>query len=389
MKDNKELPIVDGIGRNLSFQYIEWVKKETFETLLSTNIDIFPNIKNSKNENIFIGKYIPRQQYPQNSQLNNDLTQIRSETIGQIEKDINGLWKLVVLHDYGIYEIKSDFLVLSIHNPDSYTWIETELDKIPKYALKAAIDEQLLEFVYIGCTVINYLNGYYYYDGWNEVTSYENTENSIGRFRINDKALHVVKNGLEVKYSTFKIFCLKPTPSTLKELCRISIRNYTKNTNVNIRVLNHYIPSILINYLKYPSCLNVGDYLLKGEKLISDDDKYELYIDHDNYLVCKNSITNSRLILYNHSFVDSIWLQKLQTIFFYSNLPKFFLACIFYENPVVYKFELCTRQKHPRFLFQIFNNKFKSFNNNNQILYNYFSHYDETYLKYFLENSVN
>ena len=290
----------------------------------------------------------------------------------------------MIVNDYGIYEITNEFLVLSIKNPNAYGWVETEFDQVPKYAFRAAIDEQLLEFVYIGCTISESCNGYYYVDGWQEVN--HEPPATVGRYRLNDKALHVVINGFEVKYLKFKIFCLKPSPASLKELCRIAIRNYTKCTNVNIKLLNDYVPAILINYLKYPSYLSIGDYLLKGEKLISDDDKFELYIDHDNYLVCKNSITNSRLILYNHNFVDTIWLQQMQTIFFYSNLPKFFLACIFYDYPVVYKFQLCTKHKHPRFLFQIFN-KLKSCNN--QILYNYFSHYDETYSKYFLDNTVN
>ena len=378
----KEFPMVDGIERKLSFHQYEWIEKELFESFLNSNCDISPCVTNKNSENVYIGKYLPRQQQLHSNI--NDLSHIRSETIGQVERDFNGSWKLVVIYNYVIYEIKNDFFILSIKNPNSFNWIESEFDKIPKYALKAAIDEQNLEFVYIGCTFDD-SNGSYYSDGWHDIDN-QLSGVSIGRYRKNDKALHTVKNGLEFKHLKFKFFCLKPSPTSLKELCKISIRNYTKNTNVNIKCLGD-MPSILINYLKYPSYLNMGDYLLKGEKLISEDDKYELYIDYDNYLVCKNSITNSRLILYNHSFIDSIWLQKLQTIFFYSNLPKFFIACIFYEYPILYKFQLCTKHDHPRFQFQIFN-KIKSFNNN-QILYNYFSHYDETYSKYFLDNTVN
>ena len=381
----KESPMVNGIDRKISFQQYDWIEKELFESILNSNFEIFPFLKKKDNENIYIGKYLPRQQLSYSNI--NDLSQIRSETIGHVEKDFNGSWKLILIYNYVIYEIKNDFLILSFKNPNSFNWVESESDQIPKYALKAGIDEQVLEFVYIGCTVSDskYASGHYYFDGWHEINQISDI--SLGRYRINDKALHIVTNGLEVKCSKFKILCLKPSPASLKELCKIAIRCYTKKTNTNIKLLSDYMPLILIDYLKYPSYLNMGDYLLKGEKLISEDDKYELYIDDDNYLVCKNSITNSRLILYNHSFVDSIWLQKLQTIFFFSNLPNFFLACIFYEYPLLYKFQLCTKHDHPRFIFKIFN-KLKGFSNN-QILYNYFSHYDETYLKYFLDNSVN
>lgn len=48
------------------------------------------------------------------------------------------------------------------------------------------------------------------------------------------------------------------------------------------------IPGDLINYLKYPAYLRVGDYMLKGEKIVREDQKYEL--------VCNNIIIITSLM---------------------------------------------------------------------------------------------
>ena len=93
---------------------------------------------------------------------------------------------------------------------------------------------------------------------------------------LNDEFRH-----LELRFRNFKILCLRPSPAPLKVLCRSVIRLLTNHSNEKITQINQstgelFIPGDLIKYLRYPSNLRVCDYMLKGEKIVREDQKYEL-----------------------------------------------------------------------------------------------------------------
>lgn len=88
----------------------------------------------------------------------------------------------------------------------------------------------------------------------------------------------------ELDIKKYEILCLKPTPTSLKELCRLRVRVMSRHSNEIIERMNKdtsdliYIPNVLIDYLKYPTYLTVGECLLKNEKIVSNDGQFEMVI---------------------------------------------------------------------------------------------------------------
>ena len=90
-----------------------------------------------------------------------------------------------------------------------------------------------------------------------------------------------------------------------------------------------YLPKQLIEYVKYPSFLAVGEYMLEGEKIVREDGRFELVIENNGCLVIRSLIldeaskTKSELDSLNlvqvkrnvEYGVDSIWLTRFQIVF--------------------------------------------------------------------------
>jgi hypothetical protein len=336
----RENSMVDNIERQYDFKELRWLNKEAFKYVIESNESIYPCLIGHK----YIGKTIPDRDFS-------------FELIGTVELDLNNEWILRVAYDYQVYVFYSDFMVLSISDPQAYEWIKMRNKTMPKYALKAALDDKQNEFLYIGRTL-----------------------DLIGTFRKSDNFLYIPLLNNQIFVREFFILCLKPSPTSLKNLCRITIRNSTRRSNASIKKLKMYLPETLVSYLKYPSSLSVGEFLLRNEKLITNDDLYELYIDSDNYLVCQ-SVATKQILMLSIKHIDTIWLQRNQTIFFYSQEIKLFIACMFWNLAHKYQFKLLTNaDMYPQFLFEILNS---SNDNKNLIFYNYFHDYDITYTKYF------
>lgn len=341
----REKALVDNIERQLDFKELRWLNKEAFIYVLQSNEPIYPCLFDNK----YIGKTIPGKEFS-------------LELIGTVEIDFNNEWVLRVAYDHEVYDFYTDFMILSISDPKAFEWIQVKNKTLPKYALRAVLDDRQNEFLYIGRLL-----------------------DSIGTFRKSDNFLHVSIQNTEILQMEFYILCLKPSPASLKSLCRSTIRNFTSHSNVSIKKLKFYLPETLVSYLTYPSSLSVGEFLLKSEKLVTNDDLYELYIDSDNYLVCK-CVSTKQILMLSIKHIDTIWLQRNHTLFFYSQETNFFVACMFWNLTNKYQFKLLTNADlYPQFLFEILNSD-KNNNNDNEknfILYNYFHNYDETYTKYF------
>ena len=91
----------------------------------------------------------------------------------------------------------------------------------------------------------------------------------------NNKSLLVPFNDLELEIKKYEVLFLKASPAALKILCRTFIRKKMNHSNEAIGKITQ-IPVTLNNYIKYPSFLKTGDYMLKHEKIVSDDGKFEL-----------------------------------------------------------------------------------------------------------------
>jgi hypothetical protein len=93
-----------------SFKAYKWTGENAFFTR-GTNESI------SLNNRVFVGKSI--------STCQDNKTNL--EIIGIVSKDHRtGEWILSVTHASSVHEIKSDFLVLYIEDPDSFCWKEAK-----------------------------------------------------------------------------------------------------------------------------------------------------------------------------------------------------------------------------------------------------------------------
>ncbi|CAF1091994.1 unnamed protein product [Brachionus calyciflorus] len=96
----------------------------------------------------------------------------------------------------------------------------------------------------------------------------------------------------ELNYKTYDILCLKPSPACLKNLCRLELRKLLGHSNEKIEKINEkslvQLSKSLINFIKYPSYLLVGEYLLNGDKFVSKDGRFELTIEDYGKLVIKS-----------------------------------------------------------------------------------------------------
>jgi len=112
----KESAAVENAERRLIFPFVNWLDKKKFQEFLSLNIPIYPFMNNESSSNkIFVGKSI--------STSKDNLTNL--EIIGTVSKQFNtGDWTLSVTHASRVIEIKSDFLVLHIEDPNAYYWKE-------------------------------------------------------------------------------------------------------------------------------------------------------------------------------------------------------------------------------------------------------------------------
>jgi hypothetical protein len=101
------------------------------------------------------------------------------------------------------------------------------------------------------------------------------------------ECLYIPYNGLELTIKVYEVLCMKPSPSTLKTLCRSLIRNLAGRSNERIQKIDK-IPNALISYLKYPHYLMTGDFLFKDEKLMSADGMFEMVsLSRNKWLIAK------------------------------------------------------------------------------------------------------
>ena len=138
----------------------------------------------------------------------------------------------------------------------------------------------------------------------------------FGKVHLSHECLYAPYNKHELIFSEYEILCLKPTPTSLKILNRELIRRLTRYSNENIELINQnnksMIPNSLIKFIKYPSYLSVGEYLLKNEKLVREDGKYELKIVDNGRLVISSIITNEQKNSINKQMLDDLKVSQIE-----------------------------------------------------------------------------
>lgn len=199
------------------------------------------------------------------------------------------IFRYVNLLDEKVYSSEK-FYILCVKHKDSYYWSENvQLTNLPKNALRASLNHNICEYLYIG----------------------KDSHENIGSIVRSDNLIYTIQNIKRVDEDNVSILCLKASPTSLKNLCKLRIQlNLT--TNHQVERLSPTLPNNLIYFLKYPSFISSGECLLKGEKLISTNNTGALEISHENKIIHMNYDTKYKLkqvkILYD--FVDSIWIYK-------------------------------------------------------------------------------
>ena len=332
----KEAPGLTQIERRLHFAGITWLDKKKFLERIELGIAVNPHSNDDNGDMIFIGKSIPKVS-TQRRYWDGNIGNL--QILGTVAKNVTGHWQLNLPYNSGVIEEADNFLVLLIEDQNSFTWVKTSNDVIPKYALRGAIDEQTLEYFYIGRTIPATLPDRennkvsYYRNGLHEFN--ESIPALFGKVHTGHKCLYAAHNSFELIFKTYEILCLKASPAPLKILCRSLIRLLADDSNEKIQNINtnlsgsKYLPKQLVEYVKYPSFLAVGEYMLKGEKIVRDDGRFELVIESNGCLVIRSLILdeanktkpeldNLNLVQVKRNVefgVESIWLTRFQIVF--------------------------------------------------------------------------
>jgi hypothetical protein len=361
--------VTHGFDRKITFPTITWLTKARFELLVSSQNGKGHLIQPCLNEDvpqiekrIFIGKTIPQQPLPFASNsivariVSAPLTYRNLEQVGNVFRDRDGAWKLRITFRGSCHNVHDNFLVLSIQDPNSFYWssnidLENEREsssvfrfnrkEVASYALKVAVDQIDSKFIHIGRSSLEprakrpryYSNGWYLMDD-------EDEPQVFGRIDRDYKLMFTPFRGLEVGHDHFETLCLRASPASLKTLCRSSIRATLNFSQRKIGQLREIVPSSLVEFLKYPAHLRVGEFMLSDEKLVDDAERFELAIEKDTGdLVCRSldeeTTTTRRVIAKN---VDLIALQRFNAVFYNRTDGRAFTQHSVYENLLGYKF---------------------------------------------------
>ena len=162
---------------------------------------------------------------------------------------------------------------------------------------------------------------------------------TFGKVKQSYKLLFAPTKSMELGFDQFETLCLKASPASLKELCRQVVRSSLNYSQANIKSLNAtdrpIVPLALVNFLKYPSHLRVGECLLCNEKLVSDDDTIEIELDKSTgHMVIWRRNEAKQILAYN---VDFVWLHRFHTVYYDNKSSQAKPVHLIYDNLVNYK----------------------------------------------------
>lgn len=317
-----------------------------------------PDSEYSLNYRVFVGRSLQNnlnEGVPYGYDLHSKQT-INLEIMGSVV--YNDGWQLHVPHSSTVTELHQDFLVLCIDDPESFEWMNTTSSLIPRFALRACVDRLTNEYFYVGrahtnhqpCPTPEHMNQMSWRP-YKEILPYR-----FGKVHPSHRVLYVPFNKLELAFKCYDILCLKPSPSPLRILCRTRIRKLLDNSSKKIRLINtnrsgrRYVPDRVLASLDFPSSLSVGEYMLKDEKIIRQDGKYELKIQSncdmiisplipDEDKLTPDELNQMKDTQVQHTLcmdVDSLWLHRFQVVCYKTN-QRVKVIHSFYDTSPEYK----------------------------------------------------
>ena len=305
----------------------------------------------------------------------------------------------------------ADFLVLCISDPDSFYWSSNRDEtsyccqqnttpssiysfkfnnkKIARYALRAAVDKVDCKYSYVGRTLPEHGDGdgdddyddddqdddddfrrmrrmrkrpKFYSNGW-YFFGESVAPATVGRVSRSYKMLFAPHREMVLGFDEYETLCLKASPASLRVMCRTAVRKHLGYSQARIKSLvasssassssPSLIPHSLVDFLKYPAWLKSGEWMMRDEKLVKEDDSCELVFDtRTGNLVCRpvavnassaasdesaeaaaasneSNKTNEKLIAYNS---DTIWLHRFQAVFYNQVSSTVFTAHSIYHH---------------------------------------------------------
>ena len=168
-------------------------------------------------------------------------------------KDFIGNLILRVPYGSAVYEVKDNFVVLSINDESSFEWKIDKNGNLPSFALRGSLDNHANEFLYIGRTLLDAPSGGKWMDHNGFWNNFEEIVASIGKIHSSHQCLYAPIGENEVAYNDYEVLCLKPSPASLKVLSRMVIRD-----KISYFVQNNNIKEKLENKLKKSGSVDSG-----------------------------------------------------------------------------------------------------------------------------------
>jgi hypothetical protein len=198
--------------------------------------------------------------------------------------------------------------VLKVKTPNSYEWVKTSSACLCKvnYPLRVCFNAVTNECLYAARTL-----------GSNKCIGHVSSKTDFKLCVPNSK------NDVD-KYDTFEILCLKPTPTTLKNLCRIKLRLILDQDNFKIRQLTQLIDENAVEYIVHPHTLRFNQCLLKDQCIVSENGQYKLKLLKNGKLFYLINKSNDYIYLYDN--VDCICFNEFGLVVFFVDSTSDFIV---------------------------------------------------------------
>lgn len=187
-----------------------------------------------------------------------------TEKIGQAKKLT---CRLETCHANKVHELDK-FVVLNFNDSNCYDWLPFDL-MISKPGSSSSRTNKSCFMLKLGYDTVTHS---VLYAGRGVVKNCKYT----GCLIAADNQLLVPYKNEPVCLKTFEVLCLKPSPNSLKNICKQSIRDIMRHDNSRIKNLKFFLEPSLLKFVKYKNFLKCGSQLRTGEYLISNNGEYQL-----------------------------------------------------------------------------------------------------------------
>ncbi len=293
LKENYVKSCVFRSNPRICFEDLAWLTISDFANIdKSTNLSKnFPSGFDVDGEATFIGK--TRSILSQRNLV--------TDQIGTVKRSTR---KMEIIHRGKLFDIQQ-FLVLGVKDLDKCEWKRAK--EKPLFALRVGIDVVTQNILYIARSTV-------------KESTYLGFISGPGSFQI------PITNKQDILFSNVEILCLKPSPVSLKHLCRSRIRDLTNNENNQIDKLDEVLNDFdLLNFIRFKSYLKSNECLKPGESIVSKNGVYKLSILVDGRLLYYFNEEGDFLFLYDN--VESLWLNDLKLVVCFKDFTsKIFLT---------------------------------------------------------------